>query len=94
MAIVANFYATLRPIVGSKRLELPLEAGATVQQVLDYLVQRYPALRNELLDEHGNLYRHVHIFVNGRDVPYLEHGMNTSLTASDVVDVFPAVAGG
>ncbi len=94
MPIVANFYATLRPIVGGKRVELPFDGGVTVQQVLDYLVERYPPLRNELLDEHGNLYRHVHIFVNGRDAPYLEQGMNTMLSASDVVDVFPAVAGG
>ena len=94
MTMTANFYATLRPIVGGKKVELPFDGRVSVRQVLDYLVQRYPPLRDELLDEHGNLYRHVHIFVNGRDTPYLEQGVDTLLNANDVIDVFPAVAGG
>jgi molybdopterin synthase sulfur carrier subunit len=89
-----NFYANLRQIVGAKTVDVPLAAGATVSQLLQAIVARYPALRPILLDETGALYRHVHLFVNGRDAPYLADALNTPLAPGDTVDVFPAVAGG
>jgi molybdopterin synthase sulfur carrier subunit len=89
-----NFYATLRPIVGQKTVALPIEAGATVQDVLEIIVARYPALRPELMDENGQLLGHVHLFVNGRDAPYLDNMMETRIKATDKIDVFPAVGGG
>jgi molybdopterin synthase sulfur carrier subunit len=89
-----NYFATLREIVGGKSAEFGLPDGATVGQLIDVMVERYPGLRHELLDEHGKLYGHVHVFVNGRDVPYLENQTETVLQANDVINVFPAVGGG
>ncbi len=89
-----NFYATLRPIVGQKTVELPLPDGATVQDVLEAIVAAYPAIRPELMDENGSLLGHVHLFVNGRDAPYLEEMMATKIKPTDKIDVFPAVGGG
>ena len=89
-----NFYATLRRIVGAKKVEFALPAGATLQQLLDEMLRVYPDLRSELLDANGNLYQHVHIFLNGRDAPFLEQGMDTPLAPDDVLGVFPAVGGG
>ncbi len=89
-----NFYATLRPIVGQKTVELPIEEGATVQDVLETIVAAHPALRPELMDEQGQLLGHVHLFINGRDAPYLDNMMATQIKATDKIDVFPAVGGG
>jgi len=89
-----NFYATLRPIVGQKTVELPIKEGFTVQDALETIVGAYPDLRPELMDEHGQLLGHVHMFVNGRDAPYLENVMETQIKATDKIDVFPAVGGG
>lgn len=89
-----NFYATLRQIVGSKTIELPLPAGSTAQDLLDALMARFPALRDQLLDEHGRLYPHVHLFVNGRDAEYLEGGLQAVLSPTDTVNIFPPVGGG
>ncbi|MEJ5239905.1 MAG: ubiquitin-like small modifier protein 1 [Anaerolineales bacterium] len=89
-----NFYATLREIVGGKTVEIPLENGTTVQGLLETLFERYPRLRRELVDEQGNLYPHVHVFVNGRDAPFLNAGMQTPISAEDVISIFPAVGGG
>ncbi len=89
-----NFYATLRPIVGQKTVELPIENGATVQDVLETIVEKYPDLRPELMDENGQLLGHVHLFINGRDAPYLENMMATKIKPADKIDVFPAVGGG
>lgn len=89
-----NFYATLRPIVGGRTVELELPAGVTVRELVDALVERWPPLRAQLLDGDGELYRHVHVFVNGRDAPFLSEGMQSVIAAGDTIDVFPAVAGG
>ena len=89
-----NFYATLRQIAGGKTIEIPLPDGGTVQQLLDAVVERFPEMREELLDPAGGLYPHVHLFVNGRDAPHLEQAMETPLGDADKIDLFPAVAGG
>ncbi len=92
--IKANFYANLRPIVGGKTVELPLVEGTTVRQLIAEIVRRYPGLGPILLDETGELYRHVHVFINGRDAPYLQNALDALLAPGDTVDMFPAVAGG
>jgi sulfur-carrier protein len=89
-----NFFATLRPIVGGKAVEFEIPAGTTAAELLNIVVERFPPLRAELLDQEGQLYPHVHMFVNGRDAPYLENGMDTILKPTDTVNIFPAVAGG
>lgn len=89
-----NFYATLRQIAGQKTVEFSLPAGTTVRQLVEAVVARFPRMRPELLDEDGRLYGHVHVFVNGRDAPYLESAVETALGLDDKVDIFPAVGGG
>ena len=89
-----NFYATLRSIAGQKTIEFDLDEGVTAQQLLDAVVLRFPVMRAELVDENGQLYRHVHLFVNGRDAPFLENAMDYRIKPGDKVDIFPAVGGG
>lgn len=89
-----NFYATLRQVVGQKSVQFGLSPEGTVQDLLDSILERYPPMRRELLDEQGKLYPHVHIFLNGRDVPYLEEALETRLRPEDKIDIFPAVGGG
>lgn len=89
-----NFYATLRQIVGRKTVEFDLPSGATAQDVVDAAVESFPALRPELVDEHGRLLEHIHLFINGRDVPYLENRLATVVQSTDKLDFFPPVGGG
>jgi len=89
-----SFYATLRQIVGTKHLELALPEGATVAELLEAVLRGYPDLGPFLFGDDGQLSRHVHVFVNGRGAVYLPRRLETPLAASDVVDIFPAVAGG
>ena len=89
-----NFYATLRPIVGQKTVDVDIPDGATVGQLIDAIVTAYPALRPELLDENGELQGHIKFFVNGREVIYLERKIDTVIHPDDVVTVFPPVGGG
>jgi molybdopterin synthase sulfur carrier subunit len=61
----AHFFATLRPIVGGKTVDFDVDHGVTVQEMLDLMIARVPKLRDELLDETGQMHGHVHFFVNG-----------------------------
>jgi sulfur-carrier protein len=89
-----RFYATLRPLVGGRSVEVAGPAGMTVWELLDELVARYPPLGLQLLAGPRELQGHVHVIVNARDAPYLASGLDTVLAATDRVDVFPAVGGG
>lgn len=89
-----NFYATLRAIVGTKTVEIGLNHGATIEDLIHEIVRRYPALREQLIDEQGNLQGHIHVFVNGRDVYYLENEHKTTVQPEDKIDIFPPVGGG
>ena len=89
-----SFYATLRQIVGQKTIDIDIPDGATIAQLISAIVAAYPALRPEILDGQGDLHGHIHFFVNGRDVPYLEHQIDTVLHPDDVITVFPPVGGG
>jgi sulfur-carrier protein len=89
-----NFYATYRPIVGGKTVEFDLDQGITLRQLVQAIITRFPAMQREMLDDNGNLYSHVHIFVNGRDSVFLERKLDTVLQADDVLNIFPPVGGG
>jgi len=89
-----NFYATLRPLVGGRSVAFDLATGVTVRELVAAVVERFPALRAQLLNERGELYSHVHVFVNGRDAPYLPEGVEAVIAPGDTIDIFPAVAGG
>jgi len=89
-----SFYARLRPIVGQKSVDIPLPEGATAEQLVDEIVQRWPALREYMLDDAGALAANVQLCLNGRGVRYLPEGLSTVLEPSHEVDIFPAVAGG
>lgn len=89
-----NFYATLRQIVGKKTVEIDLPEGSTAVQLVEAVLDEFPRMRPELLDENGDLHGHIHIFVNGRDAPYLENKLDTVIKPTDKIDIFPPVGGG
>jgi molybdopterin synthase sulfur carrier subunit len=92
--VQVNLYATFRSIAGVKRFTLDLPPGSPVLQAVEAVVTAYPALREHWLDEQGELHAHVHVFVNGREVPTLPQRWETLLQPNDVLDFFPPVAGG
>jgi molybdopterin synthase sulfur carrier subunit len=88
---VVRIPTVLRPQVGGEK-QLELEGG-TVAQLVDSLVERFPALRSQLLTEAGELNRFVNVYVNGQDVRYLQ-GLETPVQPRDEVRLLPAMAGG
>jgi molybdopterin synthase sulfur carrier subunit len=63
--------------------------GACVRELLGELERLQPWLRGWILDERGNVRRHINVFVNG------EYGSeDTAVGAHDRIDVLPAISGG
>ncbi len=67
--------------------------GATVGDVFTALVERFPGLRGNLLDDAGGLHKFVNVYKDDDDIRYLE-GLDTKLADGDVLSILPAVAGG
>jgi molybdopterin synthase sulfur carrier subunit len=68
-------------------------AGTTVGEVLNDLVGRHPGLADQLFNADGALHRFVNVYLNGRDVRYLEL-LDTPVGERDAVIILPAMAGG
>jgi len=67
--------------------------GATVGDVFSDLVERYPGLSGQLVDDRGGLHKFVNVYRNDDDIRYLEQ-LDTKLSDGDIVSILPAVAGG
>lgn len=89
-----NFFATLRDIAGGKVVEFDVDHGITAQQLLESIIKKFPLMKKELLNENGQMYGHVHFFINGRDVQFTDEKFQTKIMQEDTVNVFPAVGGG
>lgn len=88
-----SVFATLRPIVGGRSVEVPLPEGATVQDLVDQLAAQWPELGEHLFEEDRSLSRRVNIFLDGRNIRWLD-GLLTPVGSHQKVDIFPPVAGG
>jgi len=65
---------------------------ATVSETLNSLWKVYPALRDRIVTEQGDIRQHVNIFVGSDDVKRLK-GLATSMKANEL-HIFNAVSGG
>ena len=64
-------------------------AAATVVELLQTLEREQPELRGWILDERGELRRHINVFVNGQP-----SDPTAAVGEADRVDVLPAISGG
>jgi len=80
----------LRAEVGGVR-EVPA-AGGSVRELLDDLVDRFPALRRQLVED-DEIAPFVNVYVEGEDVRTLE-GLDTPVREGATVILLPAMAGG
>jgi molybdopterin synthase sulfur carrier subunit len=87
---VVRIPPTLRAEVGGAR-ELAAE-GATVGEVIEDLVERYPSLRAQLF-QNGDLGSFVNVYLGGEDVRTLQ-GLDTRVDTGSTIILLPAMAGG
>lgn len=89
-----KLFANLAETAGGKKVEVDLEAGATVGDALDALFEAHPGLREEVLDEDGEIRDHIQVLLDGDD-PFVDgDGYETPVEEGDELALFPPVSGG
>jgi sulfur-carrier protein len=89
-----NFYADLRPLAGGKMVVVDITAPMSARQALEAVTRARPALAEKVWQSSGELFDHIHVFINGRQSVFLPQGLETLLDADAELDVFPPVGGG
>jgi MoaD family protein len=89
-----EFYGVYRTLAGGKILEVESSPNLTVRDILLNVCARFPALKDELLDQRGDIYPYVPVYVNGRNPRLLDLGMDTPLRAEDVLSLFSPISSG
>ncbi len=93
-----RLFATLAEAAGDTAVEAPPvgENGdpITVRAALDGLLEAYPALEDEVLDEDGALAEHVRLLVDGTDPRTDGDGLAAPVEPDAELALFPPVSGG
>lgn len=80
--------ATLAPLFPGLPRELEVEA-ATVDEAIDRLDERWPGLRDRLVEPGPKLRPHINVYVDRE-----RGGLDTELAAASRLDVIAAISGG
>ncbi len=83
----------LYTLLGRMEHLVELEGNATVRDVISKLVEQYPKLGEEILDESGELREDHRVLLNGRDITHLK-GLDTKVVDGDNLAIIPPVGGG
>lgn len=67
--------------------------GATVGEVFESLISRYPGVKGNLIGDDGGLHKFVNVYVNDDDIRFLDK-LETKVADGDTISILPAVAGG
>jgi MoaD family protein len=89
-----RFYANMRTITGRAGLEVAHASAHTLNELLVMLTKRFPALQHNLLDERGDLYQDIPIFVNGRNPRLASTGIQMPLEPGDTITFFSPISSG
>lgn len=65
----------------------------TVGAALSALSESSPGAHDRIMDERGNVRRHVNVFVNGENIRFLD-GLSTPVEGNATITVIAAVSGG
>lgn len=80
---------------GHDAIELPVAPvmRMTVADVLEALAREHPGIRDRVLDEQGELRRHVNIFIDGENARVLG-GLSAPVGVNSDLWIHPALSGG
>jgi len=91
MSITVRIPTPLRRVTdGQDKVDVE---GSTIKEIIDSLDGQFPAIKERLCDEQGQLRNFVNIYVNGEDLRFLD-GIDSAVKEGDEISIVPAVAGG
>ena len=88
--IKVKLYATLRDKIGKDTIYINAN---NVREAIKELLNLFPSLKGEIVDENGKLKDDYIYLVNGRNIVFLQNE-DTNLKDGDKLTVFPPVGGG
>jgi sulfur-carrier protein len=77
---------------GRGQVEVEITDG-TLREALEALFLAYPAIRDRILTEQGEIREHVNVFV-GNDAARSTGGLGTPVVAGVEISIIPAISGG
>jgi len=93
MPITVELPGALRTFAAGSE-EVMVDGGCrTVRDALAALAGRHAGVVDRVIDERGELRRHVNVFVDGDDVRFLD-GLRTPLLSDSTIVIVPSVSGG
>ncbi|MBT2729260.1 MoaD/ThiS family protein [Bacillus sp. ISL-75] len=90
--MLVKVFANLRQICGGVTVDVQPD-GERVIDVLDKMIEMFPALKSEIFTTEKELLPFVHVYVNGRNIIHLDD-LQTKVEEKDQFALFPPVAGG
>ncbi|MCL7384123.1 MAG: MoaD/ThiS family protein [Thaumarchaeota archaeon] len=93
--ITVKAFATIREAIGEfGKISLEFPEQVTVKNLIEVLSKNFgERFNSEVLDDNGLPKKTIKIFVNGRDIEFLD-GLSTILKDEDEVALIPPIAGG
>ena len=89
--VKVKFYGALARTTGDKEVEVK---SSNFRQVLNQLTVKYgESFKERICDETGNPKRFINIYVNGKDIRFLNR-LDTTIKNGDTISIMPAVSGG
>jgi MoaD family protein len=92
MKLKLNLLKPFSDAVGKKQLSLEFK-GKTLCDLLFYLVEKYPKMRDDLLTDKNDITDYVSVFVNDKPLSVLD-GEQTKLKDGDELLIFVPISGG
>jgi molybdopterin synthase sulfur carrier subunit len=90
--VIIKFYAQLREFLKKSKIEIELEEGTNILQLMESLCKIYD-LREKIFNKKNELNKQIMILKNGRQIEFLE-GVKTKLLDGDEIALFPPIMGG
>lgn len=84
-----KLFGNLRKHISGSHLQI---SGTSIQTVVENLCERHPPICAELLED-GNIRPYFKIMINGHDIQ-LADGLDSAVSETDQVAIFPPIAGG
>ena len=91
MAVKVRIPTPLRKLTNEAEV-VEVNAG-TIGDAISELQNRYPGIKERLVDDSGAVRRFVNVYVNEEDIRFLQN-QETALKDGDEVSIIPAIAGG
>lgn len=67
--------------------------ASTVQEAIDQIIEIYPSLKKNLINDEGKLRNFVNLYIGENDIRHLE-GVNTPIADGESLLIVPSIAGG